>query len=281
MKTVHNSFILLLLVSYIGFSLHAQSSDITIDSNAARPSTLQTLAQIQKDVVKELDTLFQTKKETKDLEPDLRSNLEQLHETASEIKRQTGKLIKSHKHRIASVWDSMFKEMEKSQKAFGKFFSDVRKDFGTKFASSSYKINELASDDGQSYGIVISMPGFNQEQIKVSIEENAKNGRRVNTLRVTAQEEVTKKTKSESEDGSFVAHTSQQTVSSKYVNGRQQYLKYVDGKLEAIIDLPSTVNQEEYMMSFENGILNIEFKNNTTNSKTKKLEFKEKKNKEK
>ena len=279
MKTIRNSFALLIVVSYIGFSLSAQSSDAVTDNNAARPSTLQTLAQIQKDVVKELDTLFEAKKGIKELEPDLHSNLEQLHETASEIKRQTGKLIKSHKHRTASVWDSMFKEMEKSQKAFGKFFSDVRKNFGTKFASSSYKINEVVSDDGQSYGIVISMPGFNQDQIKVSIEENTKNGRKVNTLRVTAQEEVTKKTKSEPEEGGFITHSSQQAISSKYINGRQQYVKYENGKLEAIIDLPGTVNQEEYMMSFENGILKVEFRNDIENTKTKKLEFKEKKNK--
>lgn len=275
MKTIRNSFALLIVVSYIGFSLSAQSSDAVTDNNAARPSTLQTLAQIQKDVVKELDTLFEAKKGIKELEPDLHSNLEQLHETASEIKRQTGKLIKSHKHRTASVWDSMFKEMEKSQKAFGKFFSDVRKNFGTKFASSSYKINEVVSDDGQSYGIVISMPGFNQDQIKVSIEENTKNGRKVNTLRVTAQEEVTKKTKSEPEEGSFITHSSQQAISSKYINGRQQYVKYENGKLEAIIDLPRTVNQEEYMMSFENGVLNIEFKNDSALKKpVKSLSFK-------
>lgn len=277
MKMMYKSFALLLIVSPIHFTLWTKSSDILNNTTAARPSTLKTLTEIQKDVSKELDTLFDTKKAAEELTPDLRNNLEQLHETASEIKRQTGKLLKSRKNRAASVWDSMFKDMEKSQKAFGKFFSDVQKGFGTRSASANYKINEFQDDKGQSYGIQLSMPGFTEDQIKVSIEENEKDRRKTNTLKITAQTDVQHKATSDSDGKTITTHSSQQIVSSAHVHGRRQYVNYKDGKLHAVIDLPRTIKPDKYSMTFENNILKIEFENDTqAESTTKKLEFKSK-----
>lgn len=273
MNAMYKSFALLLAFP-IHFSISAQSSDILNDTTGARPSTLKTLTQIQGDVAKELDTLFDNKKPAEDLTPDQRSNLEQLHDTASEIKRQTSKLLKSRKNRTASVWDSMFNDMEKSQKAFGKFFSDVRKGFGTRSAAASYKINEFQSDNGQSYGIELAMPGFSEEQIKVSIEENEKNGRKINTLKIVAHAEVPQKTKSESDGKTIVTRSSQQVVSRNYAQGRQQLVSYKDGKLNAIIDLPRTIKPDKYTMAFENNVLKIEFEKDEAQTKTKKLEFK-------
>ncbi|MBS1988521.1 Hsp20/alpha crystallin family protein [Candidatus Dependentiae bacterium] len=273
MKVTYKSFALLLAFP-IHFSIWAQSSDILNNTTAARPSTLKTLTDIQKDVVKELDTLFDDKKPVEDLTPDLRDNLEQLHETASEIKRQTGKLLKSRKNRTASVWDSMFNDMERSQKAFGNFFSNLRKDFGTRAAAASYKINEFESDDGQSYGISISMPGFNEEQVRVSIEENEKDRYKTNRLKIVAHTDVPQKTRSESNGKTVIKHSSQQVASSTYVHGRQQSISYKDGKLNAVIDLPRTIKPDKYTMTFENNVLKIEFeKDNQAEAKTKKLEF--------
>ena len=273
MNAMYKSFALLLAFP-IHFSIWAQSSDILNDTTGARPSTLKTLTQIQGDVAKELDTLFDKKKPAEDLTQDQRSNLEQLHDTASEIKRQTGKLLKSRKNRAASVWDSMFKDMEKSQKAFGKFFSDVRKGFGTKSTAANYKINEFQDNDRQSYGIELAMPGFSEDQITVSIEENEKNGRKINRLKIVAHAEIPQNPISESDGETIVMRSSQQMVSRNYVQDRQQSVSYKDGKLNAVIDLPRTIKPEKYTMSFENNILKIEFEKDDAQTKTKKLEFK-------
>lgn len=272
------SLSLLLATSFIGFSLQAQAGD-TLKNNAARPSTLQELAEIQKNVVKELDSLFETKESKQaELPEDLRSNLEQLHEAASEIKHQTGKLLHSYKHRTKSVWDSMFKEMEKSQKTFGKFFSDVRKGFKSRPASNQYRVHESVSDDGKAYGVSIALPDFSQDQIKVSIEEHQKNNRIINRLKISAQAEISKKTKSEINGKTTVTHTSHQTASSSYINGRQQYVNYKDGKFDAVIDLPRDIKPDTYSMTFEDGVLKIEFeKDDAPDTQSKKLEFKEKK----
>jgi len=276
---MYKPFALLLIVSPFYIPLSSYAGDVTNDTTAARPSTLKTLTQIQKNVAQELDTLFDKTEPTEDLAPDLRSNLEQLHDTASEIKRQTGKLLKSRKNRTASVWDSMFRDMERSQKAFGKFFSDVRKDFGTRSAAANYKINEFQSDDGQSYGISISMPEFTEDQISVSIEETKKNHSKINVLKIKAQTEAPQKVTSKSDGKTILRQSSQQVVSSRSVNGRHQYINYKDGKLDAVIDLPQTIRSDQYTMTFENNILKIEFEIEKKPEDTvKKLEFKEKKN---
>lgn len=276
MKVMYKSFALLLAFP-IHFSISAQSSDILNNTTSARPSTLKTLSDIQKDVVKELDTLFDNKKPVEDLTPDLRDNLEQLHDTASEIKRQTAKLLKSRKNRAASVWDLMFKDMRESQKAFDQIFSNVRKGFGTRSAATSYKIHEFQSDNGQSYGVSISMPGFNEDQIKVSIEENEKDRHKTNRLKIVAHTEIPQKTKSESDGKTIIKHSSQQVASSTYVHGRQQSISYKDGTLNAVIDLPRTIKPDKYTMTFENNVLKIEFeRDDQVETKTKKLEFKSK-----
>lgn len=276
MKIIKNSLYLLLVLTYPEISLYSQPNDFAESTNPARPSTLKTLAHIQKGVASELQTLLkdQEKSDVKD-DADLHTNLEQLHDTACEIKRQTSKLLKSPKRRSASVWDSMFHEIEKSQKAFGNFFSDVRKSFGSNFFGNTYKITESESEDGAKYILSISMPGFSQEHINVSIEEVDKNKQITHTLKVRAQADVQQKNKSTSEGKTVITHSSQQMSSNKFLHGRRQSLDVKNGFLKAAIDLPKEITHDVYTMTFENNELIIEF-NKVTPEKptTKALSFK-------
>ncbi len=126
------------------------------------------------------------------------------------------------------------------------------------------------------YGITISLPGFKQDDIKVIISSDKKDGKSLHKLEVNGTKKVTVATEEEKEiDGKKV--TIQKTsarafTSSTLVNGRQKQIDYKDGTIKIKFDLPSDIDTQDgkYTMAFdaEKEALTLEFPRKTTSTKT-------------
>lgn len=272
---------ILFSISFVGFSINLKPVDNAQTNSTSNQSLIKELVEVQKKASKEIDSLLESKDIGQNKLPeDLQSNLEQLHEAAGTLKKQTAKLLKSHKQNKRSFWDNIFEEMEESQKAFGRFFSGIQENLKTKsLSTNNYRVQESLSQDEKTYAISLSMPGFSQEQIKVSIEETKRSGQQYNSLKISANNnnDTTKSQIVTKQDSlGITKYSSSQLASSYYINGRLLKTNFKDGKLEAFIDLPSTAQPNKYTMTFDEGILKIEFENNAPGTKTKALEFKKK-----
>ncbi len=125
---------------------------------------------------------------------------------------------------------------------------------------SKYKIKESTSDDGKILSIVITIPGFDKNDLNITIDEKD-DKKTVRTLTVTAlkKEEKAKTKKSKKNDASVFHHRSESLRSASFINGRRQILEYDNGSLKVNIDLPNNIISEDYVMTFKDDQLKIEF----------------------
>jgi HSP20 family molecular chaperone IbpA len=130
-----------------------------------------------------------------------------------------------------------------------------------KFAQ--FSIEEIEIKDQTKWGIRINIPGFTAKEITVNIstEEGAFGSK--NVLEVVAMhkkpvvtEEVVKEGKTK-----VIKVISQQMSSSTVINGKQREISYKNGVLTIKMDLPQTIDVEDYTMKFDeqNNQLVIEF----------------------
>lgn len=123
-----------------------------------------------------------------------------------------------------------------------------------------YKIKESTSDDGKTLSIIITIPGFDKNDLNITIDEK-EHKKTLRTLTITAlkKEEKAKTKKSKKNDATVFHHKSESLRSASFINGRRQILEYDNGKLKVNIDLPNNIISEDYAMTFKNDQLKIDF----------------------
>ena len=139
---------------------------------------------------------------------------------------------------------------------------------------SQFSIKEFEKDD--SYLVNIALPGYSQDDIKVTISKQDVHAGGKTLLEVEA---VTKKDKKEAVDASgkngknVRVITSHQMVSTSIINERKRELRYQDGVLNARLILPLFINDESYFMVFKDDVLTLEFKKLGKSEAKKELKF--------
>jgi HSP20 family molecular chaperone IbpA len=144
-----------------------------------------------------------------------------------------------------------------------------------KYQVKEYETEEYESGDANTYGIKVSLPGFKQDDVKVTISTENKNNKTFHRLEVTGTKQVTTATEEEKDvNGKKVTvkkASTQAFTSSTFVNGRQKVIEYKDGNIKIKFDLPNNIDTQDgkYTMSFDNETLKIEFPRQTkTTTKT-------------
>lgn len=181
---------------------------------------------------------------------------------------------------LSNMLESMSQKMKESAAIVDNLIQKVEQgvDQSKKFAQ--YSVEEFKQDDQEIYGFKISMPGFDQSDMTVTINKQEDRSYGVKKkLEICAQknEMITDEKvidKKVSEEAEKISH---QMRSVSLINGRKQELNYQDGQLKIILDLPVFVDEESYKMSFENNILKVEFSKKANGSERKSLTFSDQK----
>ena len=126
--------------------------------------------------------------------------------------------------------------------------------------SDSFSIKEKRSgkDEAQEYQVIAHLPGFEEHDLKITTD------RKNNQLHISgtkAAETKSEKTK-ENESGKTAskAYLSEEFVSSQNINGKKRKLKYKNGTIDILVDLPEDITVKDFDTSFENGTLTVSFK---------------------
>jgi HSP20 family molecular chaperone IbpA len=141
---------------------------------------------------------------------------------------------------------------------------------------SQFSIKETEKDGA--YIVKISLPGYSQDDIKVTVsKQDIAVGART-LLEVEAVEKKQTKSTTQSadkNDKSMRVITTQQLMSTSIINDRKREIRYKDGVLQAKVVLPHFVNDENYSMVFKDEILTLEFKKLGKSEQKKELKFSE------
>lgn len=171
------------------------------------------------------------------------------------------------------------KELQKTTTLMSKLITEMNANLAdvvdrSKYQVKEYEAEEYESGDTTIYGIKISLPGFDQNNIKVAIITDDKKGKSHHRLEVTGTKQVTTATEEEKDvNGKKVVVKkigSQAFLSSLPVKNGQKIIEYKDGNIKIKIDLPNDIETQEgrYTMAFDNDVLKLEFPKQTTATKT-------------
>ncbi len=137
------------------------------------------------------------------------------------------------------------------------------------------------------WGVKIALPGHSKDDIKVSIKPD-KDDNKIKVLKVVIHKknEVSKEPKKQKEnkDQGIVgqeSHSEYAYSSTSIVGGKKRVMQYrmmyqgKDGEVDVTIhvNLPSTIDDENYTMTFKDDVLVIEFPLKDAQKQEKVLEF--------
>jgi HSP20 family molecular chaperone IbpA len=184
--------------------------------------------------------------------------------------------------------DAVVEATHKAKKIFQKthdrcsnLFNAMERNLAEVVEQNKYQIKEQEEDGTNTYKIKITLPGFKQDDVNVTIKSDKKNNIIHHALELHGTKAADKKPETEDTiNGKKVSvkQTSTQIFSSStYANGREKTIHYKDGVIKIKIDLPLDINIEEnkYSMSFDQNkeTLILEF-NKTTPPTTTKTQLK-------
>lgn len=215
----------------------------------------------------------------------LNETLKKLEEETAYMQERTRRLRNllygstTKKDKLVSETKDVQKELQKTTTSLSNLVAEMDANLAdivekNKYQVKEYEAEEYESGDANSYGIKISLPGFDQNNVKVAIITDTKNGKTVHRLEVTGSKQVTTATEEEKDiDGKKVVVKkvgSQSFVSSLPVKNGQKTIEYKDGNIKIKVDLPDNINTQEgsYTMAFEDATLKIEFPKQSTAKKT-------------
>jgi|WetSurMetagenome_2_1015567.scaffolds.fasta_scaffold518798_1 HSP20 family molecular chaperone IbpA len=129
---------------------------------------------------------------------------------------------------------------------------------------SQFSIEEIKTKDQTKWGIRINLPGFTAKEITVNVSTQEGTVGSKNVLEAVAAHKkpvVTKEIIEKEGKAKVIKVSSQHMSSSTVINGKKREISYTDGVLTIKMDLPQTVDVEDYTMKFDeqNDQLTIEF----------------------
>lgn len=187
--------------------------------------------------------------------------------------RGTAESQSSYFTRFKEAGTNAVKELEKAEQSIKELRTGIQKQMKRAHKAQAYDIKEISEND--IYKIVISLPGFTQEQVKVTLEDNDK--RKHKKLIIEASKASSS---SKSSNGANPRTWHSESFSSmRYVNGRSLHLDYKDGKLNVSVDLPENALDQDYTMDLVADKLTINFPTKKQARATRTLNFKKKEQK--
>ena len=175
----------------------------------------------------------------------------------------------SYLDRFKATGSDTMKHIEQAEQELAGLRANIQKQMKRAHKARVYDVKELVEKD--SYKILIGLPGFTQEQVKVTLEEKDK--RKHKKLII----EATKTSTTKGDKSTTGAWHSESFSSMRYVNGRMLRLEYKDGKLNVAVDLPESALDQDYVMDLHDGMLTISFPTKKQAQATRTLNFSGKK----
>lgn len=203
------------------------------------------------------DTLQEMRKRSRQLHAIATDGLRRLHRASSEA--------------FPSVLESTRAEMKATVDSCNALVDQMGKEVSQTKSFSSITVNEYETKDASAHGVRITLPGYSEKDINVTInKQDNKRGGINRTLEVVAQHE---KTESQDQAKDSTKKVTQQMRSTTIINGRKRDIFTKDGVVTITVDLPSNVDEAQYKMTFENEILSVEFTKKNADAQRKSLSF--------
>jgi len=188
------------------------------------------------------DFFKQAEKEVKGMMHELKKTSRHLHDRslhhAKQAFEQTSKLMKEGALKLEELKKNISDDIEKTQQA------------------KQYNVREYTNNDKNTYGVEIILPHIKKDAIKVNTTETKKKSGIIKSLEITAEEEI-------NADNHIQKLYSRQMYSSSVINGKTKEtrykIKYENGTVTIIINLPDNIDEENYTMKFDDEKLTIEF----------------------
>jgi len=197
--------------------------------------------------------------------------LEQTAATMTDPHQQTRSISpKSYFDRLKATGKSALQELNKTEKKLRALRVDIQSRLKEVDDVKVYDVKEEATKQG--YNVRIGLPGFKQEDIKVTLEENVKAQHKKLLVNATKDQNSSKGVKNT--DGTVSSWHSESFSSARYINGRQITLEYNNGKLKVYVELPKDIKDQDYTMRLEKDVLIVSFPTkDATTEGTRRLHF--------
>lgn len=217
----------------------------------------------QKKEIKSLSDHLPSPKEIKNKANDTVNSVKK-HLPSQDDLHKLGEDVKDKGHAVKKgskkVWNKFVDGVKETPETIKNFFTGAGKTFSKKRTTAAhYQLNEYQSKDGKRYYVVVTMPNISEEETRIAIDETSKGNY---TLHMAAQTHpaTTKKEKANHLPKHRVTEpTTDQMLSSTFIDGRHRDLHYQDGTLEVTVDLPHQVKHDTYDVEFLDHALKIEF----------------------
>lgn len=172
------------------------------------------------------------------------------------------------------------KEQKSDASPFG-FIDNFMKDFDDVWTrelpaddTAKLSVKEYQDEARAVYGLNITLPGYDQADIKVNISKKETKGTLAKKMLEIIAEKAIPQEKTEEKNGTkIVTRQSSVSYSATVINGKKREIRQENGKVTITIALENTIDEDDYTMKFKDNVLTIEFKKLEKAPTKKSLQF--------